>query len=160
MRYTKSDQQESRDWLSERLKPGDTVLCVLRNVSRSGMSRRIDFIKMSDPETTVYMTYHIARLLGYKCDHNGNGLTVSGCGMDMGFAVVYELSSTLWSNGFGCIGKNCRSNDHSNGDRDYRPHEDHTGGDQNHICAKQPETCKAFKHWHKDGGYALNYKWL
>lgn len=67
----------------------------------------------------------------------GDALVVNGCGMDMGFHVVYELGYTLYGrDGFICIGERCPSNDHSNGDRDYTPHA------------------------HTDGGYALRYEWL
>jgi hypothetical protein len=82
--------------------------------------------------------------------------------MDMGFHLVYNLSYSLFPDGFGCIGRaedyrfHCPSNDHSNGDRDYTPHmsENERLGADGSLC-----TCHA-THWHKDGGYALIQKWL
>jgi hypothetical protein len=116
------------------LKAGDTVYTVLRHVSSSGMSRRIDLYVVRDNEPR-YLTGSVARLLDYR-QHNDGGVIVSGCGMDMGFHVVYELSRVLFQGRFQCIGEHCPSNDHSNGDRNHEPHE------------------------HSDGGYALRHKWI
>ena len=76
---------------------------------------------------------------------------MGGCGMDMGFALVYNLSSALYPNGFPCTGSTgytktyrkakqprCTSNHHSNGDSVYQKGKLHEGG----------------------GGYALNQTWL
>lgn len=127
-------KDEARASLLSILKPGDTVHCVLRHVSSSGMSRRIDFYKVVNNEHVV-LTGYIGNLCGYRHSRDG-GLVVSGCGMDMGFSVVYDLSRTLFQGNFICTGENCRSNDHSNGDRNRKPHQ------------------------HSDGGYALTHRWL
>jgi hypothetical protein len=42
------------------------------------------------------------------------GIIMGGCGMDMGFHLVYSLSSILYRNGYRCLGKGCPSNDHAN----------------------------------------------
>lgn len=133
----KVERQESIDRLKEIVEPGDTIDCILRHVSKSGMMRRISFVKIKDGES-ISLDYLIARACDYKRNLNHEGLTVRGCGMDMGFSVVYDLSSTLYADGFTCIGKRkkCPSNDHSNGDQNYR------------------------KHNHKSGGYALRHRWL
>src|SRR5689334_5075266 len=110
MRYTKSDKQESRDLLLEVLKPGDTIHCILRSVSRSGMSRRIDFFKLTE-NGELYLTPRIAKVLDMPFDYNKRGLRVDGCGMDMGFATVYELSHALFHGNFNCIGDKCPSAD-------------------------------------------------
>lgn len=80
------------------LKAGDTVYSVLRHVSASGMSRHIDFyiIKNDQP---LFITGSVASLLGLKRAKNGEGLIVTGCGMDMGFATVYSLGLALWPHG-------------------------------------------------------------
>lgn len=134
------EKEAARARLLEWLKPGDTVYCILRHVSSSGMSRVIDLVLMPKPgsDDTVprHIAYNAAILLGMKYDSQREGIKISGCGMDMGFSLVYSLGSALWPNGHTCTGENCRSNDHSNGDRDRTPH------------------------LHRDAGYALNYKWL
>lgn len=65
------------------LKPGDTVYTVLRHVSSSGMSRRIDCYAIG-----------IAKRHASK-----QGLVVPGCGMDMGYHLVYSLGCALWPKG-------------------------------------------------------------
>lgn len=83
--------------LKNTLKQGDTVFSVLRHVSSSGMSRRIDFYIIKD-NRLQFLTGWIAFALGYKLGKVG--LEVKGCGMDMGFHVVYCLSRTLFPEGF------------------------------------------------------------
>jgi hypothetical protein len=84
----------------------------------------------------VDITYWVNQLLEYGIDRDKGGLKVGGCGMDMGFHVVYSLSRSMFRDSFYCIGKKCRSNDHTNGDRNYR------------------------RHKHSDGGYALRHEWM
>ena len=136
MKAKESDKENARKELLEILKPGDTVYCVLRHVSRSGMQREISFF-----------TEGMRRIDSWVCDALGmrwgkhNGVVTGGCGMDMGFHVVYNLAYVLFPEGFGCTGRReypnmCPSNDHSNGDRNYKPHK------------------------HSDGGYALRHRWI
>ena len=132
----KAEQAEWAEKLRNILKPGDTIDCVLRHVSRSGMSRRIDLFART-PDGPMFITGMAAAAMGERWDRDKGGLVVGGCGMDMGFHLVYNLSYTLWPKGVLCIGEKCTSNDHSNGDRNYSP--DHT---------------------HTDGGYALRHNWL
>lgn len=40
-----------------------------------------------------------ARAMGDKFDSDRQGIKISGCGQDMGFALVYSLGSTLWPKG-------------------------------------------------------------
>ena len=80
------------------VKPGDTVHCFLRHVSSSGMSRRISFYVVKKNKL-IGLDWYINRILDYSRDSNNEGLKVSGCGMDMGFSVVYNLGSALWPNG-------------------------------------------------------------
>lgn len=126
--------------LRKLLRPGDTVHCVLRHVSASGMSRRIDFYKF-DKHGQHFLSGYIGRVLGLSMGDKA-GLRVDGCGMDMGFHVVHNLGYSLWPDGFVCIGdkpgRRCPAACHSNGDRDYTKH----------------------KHDKSEGGYALRSAWL
>lgn len=97
-KQAKAEQQEAIEKLREILKPGDTVHTVLRNVSRSGMSRQIDLYKIDGAEMS-YLTGYAAKALDYRRTEQG-ALKVGGCGMDMGFAVVYNLSRRLFPDGF------------------------------------------------------------
>lgn len=93
------DKNEALETLHAILKPSDTVYCILRHVSRSGMFRRISFFVIR--ENKPYMIDHlIAAVTHYKRDRTEEGLRVSGCGMDMGFDVVYNLGSVMFPDGF------------------------------------------------------------
>jgi hypothetical protein len=135
MKYSKAQVEEAKGYLLEALKPGDKVYTILRQVSRSGMSRHISTI-IRGKDGNMDITHLVARALGERRNENDGGLVVGGCGMDMGFEVVYRLGYVLWPEGFKCPGTRCHSNDHSNGDRNYK------------------------RHLHRDGGYALRHEWL
>lgn len=83
--------------LTHYLTEGDTVYTVLRSVSSSGMSRTMS-LKVVEDGRIVDITYYAAQVLGYPLvEVNGSrALRVGGCGMDMGFHVVYSLSSVLF----------------------------------------------------------------
>ena len=133
-KYSKSERETALERLRERLKPGDTVYTILRHVSRSGMLREISAVVIRGGHI-LNLSHTAAPACGLRIGKRG-GLVVGGCGMDMGFHLVYSLSSAIFPDGFNCIGEKCPSNDHVNGDRNYNP-----------------------DHRHGDGGYALNWKW-
>lgn len=85
--------------LHQLLVPGDKVYCILRSVSSSGMSRAISlYVKSAGDMRNVDSL--IADALGYKLAKQA-GVMVSGCGMDIGFHLVYSLGCALWPNGTG-----------------------------------------------------------
>ena len=137
LKYTPMSKDEAKAEILNVLKPGMTVFTVLRHVSRSGMFRRISPVVLHEGDIE-HLDAWVADLLGRgrgaAC--GGDGVPVHGCGMDMGFELVYNLSATLFPDGFECIGGLCPSNDHSNGDRNYTPHT------------------------HESGGYALRQRWI
>lgn len=119
---TKQTQQaEAIARLRALLPPGSKVHTVLRHVSRSGMSRSIDCYLLKDSDR-VWLSRLIHKATGISWDNGRECLKMGGCGMDMGFAIVSDLSYTLYPDSFECIGEGCPANDHSNGDRDYTPH--------------------------------------
>jgi hypothetical protein len=134
MKTSKAEMAEQMENLNRWIKPGDTVYTIIRHVSSSGMTRHISVLaKMGDD--FIHPNYAVSKVLEYPLV-TGNGsdaVKVGGCGMDMGFHLVYNLSRRMFPNGFDCIGRGCPSNDHSNGENN--------------------------KH-HSDGGYALRQKWL
>ena len=97
MKYTNKERSESRQTLLELLKPGDTVYTVLKHVSRSGMMRHIQLKLVRDGDICD-ITYHAACAMGDSIAKDG-GIRVSGCGMDMGFALIYNLGVVLWPTG-------------------------------------------------------------
>lgn len=128
-RTTKTEREEAIKSLREMLRPGDKVYTILRNVSRSGMSRTIDLVcnarevELTYPpmpaaradypgqvdynakpkRRTVRRVRNIgwlaAKAMNDRFDHDANGIKIGGCGMDMGFALVYNLGCTLWPKG-------------------------------------------------------------
>lgn len=132
-----TERDEARALLLEWIKPGDRIYCVLRHVSSSGMLRVIQLVKM-EPKTCrpLYIGYNAALAMADRYDRDREGIRIGGAGMDMGFALVYNLGRTLWPNGYRCTGKGCHSNDHTNG----------------HPIDGRSK--------HHDGGYALESAWL
>jgi len=133
-RISKVRHDECVTELCKLLKPGDTVYTSLKHVSRSGMYRVISLYIVEEGRIRNINGYASDLLEGY--DNRHEGCRAFGCGMDMGFHLVYTLSSVLFHGNFECTGENCQSNDHANGDRNYEPHQ------------------------HSDGGYALNHRWM
>lgn len=91
------EQNEAISHLLTILKPGDTVNTILKHVSRSGMMRHISTVICNDGEITD-ITWYVARAMDEKRADNG-GIKQSGCGMDVGFNLIYNLGYTLWPNG-------------------------------------------------------------
>ena len=152
MRYSKEDQKTALDNLRQWFPVGSTVHTILRHVSRSGMQREIGVVAILPDGDVRHPNYATAAALGLpqgKCD----SVKVGGCGMDMGSHLAYGISHRCYPKGFGCIGKGCPSNDHFNGDRDYTPH-------GNGMNPAEREVLIGADHWHNDGGYALNHRWL
>lgn len=156
-----AERDEAIAKLREWIKPGDTVYTILDHVSSSGMSRAIrvvlPYVAGKDLQTCeasergpvnhkdlsvdfIHPNYAIGKALDLRhWKRNGreqDALVIGGCGMDMGYHLVYTLARVLYPN-FTCIGAGCPSNDHSNGDRDY--------------TVGKP---------HSDGGYSLRHRWL
>lgn len=90
-------QEQAKDSLREILNHGDRVYCVLRSVSRSGMSRTIDFYAIKDNQP-IWLSGHMAAAMGWTRAKD-RGIIIGGCGMDMGFHAVYCLARTLWPDG-------------------------------------------------------------
>ena len=144
-KVTESERLEALERLREWLSPGDTVYTILRHVSRSGMQRTIDAIVADriDTKPGVFcIGWAIAKALDMRFDRDRSGVKIGGCGMDMGFELVYNLGRALWPNGVPCTGEGCLSNDHANGDRNYIAH--------TQIAPRM----------HSDSGYALRQRWL
>lgn len=107
-RAQRAERDEAITKLREWIKPGDTVYTVLDSVSRSGMSRTIRVVLMkADDNGKPYMlhpNHAVATALGLRQAKRGDGLIVGGCGMDMGFHLVNNLSMVLYPE-YVCLGK-------------------------------------------------------
>lgn len=138
--------EEVKTRLRAMINPGDTIYTSLKHVSRSGMYRVIRLYVMVDnhPQNIDWLASQL--LEGYDDRHEG--CKASGCGMDMGFALVYHLSYSLRYE-YPCIGyeskkpgeNRCSSPDHINSGPD-RDNESYW-----------------LEHGHRDG-YALKHQWM
>jgi hypothetical protein len=101
------------------------------------MSRSVSVVVCDDgrPDDISWL---VARAMGDKIDQTNGGIKIGGCGMDMGFAIIYNLSRTLYPT-YACLGRGesgrwgdrCPSSTHVNpGDsRDnYGPDITHSDG--------------------------------
>lgn len=84
--------EEAQAQLHTLLKPGDTVYTILRHCSRSGMHRRISLLT-GDMHSLDWL---IVKAGWGRFRGTGEGLVAEGCGMDMGFALVYNLGRAMW----------------------------------------------------------------
>jgi hypothetical protein len=141
------EKAEAQDALRKMFPVGSTVTTVLAHVSQSGMQRGIKVMHGAADGSVEDVSWLVARATETPL-HNKGGLKVNGCGMDMGFHVVYGLSRTLYgaAGAFRCNGKKdwpkrCPSNDHSNDRGD-----DYVNGYRKGRI-------------HSDGGYALRHRW-
>ena len=94
----KEIQESARKDVLALLGDNRNVYTILRTVSASGMSRTFS-LKTVHRGEIIDITYTAAKALGDKCiEVNGhNAIRVNGVGMDMGFHLVYCLSSVLFA---------------------------------------------------------------
>lgn len=98
MKVDKAAYEEAVELAKRLLKKGDHVYGIVRSVAKSGTSRTNDFYVIVDNQP-VYLSNTMSRILG-TTQAKGGALKVAGCGMDMIFACVYELSLRLFDDGY------------------------------------------------------------
>jgi hypothetical protein len=81
--------------LNHFINAGQTIYTKVEAVSTSGMSRRISLFIVFDGRI-VNITSDVGTLTSYKKSDKG-GLVVHGAGMDMGFRLIYSLSSIMFN---------------------------------------------------------------
>lgn len=94
MRYKQADIEHAIGELRKLAPPGTVVYVSCDHVARSGMSRNLKLYVVEGREIR-WITGYVATALGYSRVGNGDALKIGGCGMDMGFAIVNDLSYTL-----------------------------------------------------------------
>ena len=177
---SQSAKQKERDEAIERLrewiKPGDTVYTILRHVSRSGMQREVSLKLFKDRELPYHLDGNVAAALGNRIGKH-DGVIVSGCGMDVGFELVYNLGRVLFPGGVSAQCTRCNLYPvHHEDDGKVIPNRDGNGD----LYAYGP--CSGWNRdtepegeflghsfrgrngdrgpWEPDGGYALQQRWL
>lgn len=91
------EKERARERILELLNQQEPkVFTILRKVSASGMSRQIS-LKIVKEGELYDITYSVAKLLDLPLVEGFNrAVRVNGCGMDMGFDLVYSLSAVLF----------------------------------------------------------------
>ena len=152
-RYRKDETLEALTTLRDKLTPGRTVYTNVTHVSRSGMSRSIEVYLAEGRDNLTDITWQVARATNARLDPHHGGIIMGGCGMDMGFALVYNLGRTLYPNGVPCTGS-----------RGYNPHTYQTTHDaprcQSNDHTNSPDMPYSRDITHRDGGYALHQVWM
>lgn len=87
---------EAHARLAKLVHPHTTVYTVLKHTSASGMSRRFQVLIVSGGDI-LDITGNVARLLDLPFK-NGE-LTIRGCGSDMGYQIVCDMSFALFKDG-------------------------------------------------------------
>ena len=109
-----NDKMEARERLKDLLKDIKTrkvyrngipceipvLYTIIRHVARSGMSRSIDVIAIFEDGEHLNLSYWITNAMDLKIDQKNGGIIMTGSGMDMGFALVYNLAHALYGNGY------------------------------------------------------------
>ena len=96
-------KEEAIKTLKENIKEGDVIYTQLNHTSQSGMMRHIKVrqIKNNYPLDWSKLVAVALDWKEAKSRFGGyNGIKVGGCGMDMGFHLVYTLSSVLYNDGY------------------------------------------------------------
>jgi hypothetical protein len=128
-----------------------TVYVSLRSCSSSGMSRVLRLYVVDDG-CIRDITYQACVITGYT--QTDDGLRIGGCGMDMGFAAVYDLSRSVFAGGFGGMAyKNDKAHRRAKSAADAR------------MLIQRGFTFKRARNgdvsgWDTDGGYALSHSWI
>ncbi len=83
--------------IKKKIKPGQKIYCILRSVSASGMQCRISLHTIHKGE--LIPLDHAASVLTGRTLSDKGGIVCNGCGMDMGFDLVYSLGYSIWPKG-------------------------------------------------------------
>jgi len=102
-KYTKTDKEIAHNNLTRIINGtrDKRLYAIVRSVSKSGMSRRISFLALSEQPPALAdhspdlfnVSWSVAVLLGWSLKEDS--IVVKGCGMDMGFHTLYELSRVV-----------------------------------------------------------------
>lgn len=96
-----TEQTEAIELLRSQLPEGTTVYTIVRKVSSSGMSRNISAFIVADGGIWD-ITYLLIRagLFPRARGKNAEGVSVQGCGMNMGFHLVYSVAQVIHNDGY------------------------------------------------------------
>ena len=93
------NKKDAIKFLKTKIKKGDTLYTQIRHVSQSGMMRHIS-VRQTKKNYPLNWDYQVSIALDWKLSKDNQGIKIGGCGMDMGFHLIYTLSQTLFNNGY------------------------------------------------------------
>lgn len=98
---TKKEKEkiEAIEHLKKYINKGDTLYTSVQKVSTSGMYRHIKVIGIKE-NSPLFFSWYVATATGYPYKEKTNAVGVGGCGMDMGFHLIYTLSQILYKDGY------------------------------------------------------------
>lgn len=96
-------QDDAIKFLKTKIKKGSILYTQLNHVSSSGMTRHIS-VRQIKNNYPLNWDYQVSIAVGIPIAKNRfggqNGLKIGGCGMDMGFHLIYTLSQKLFDDGY------------------------------------------------------------
>lgn len=115
----REEMAEAMKSLREVLADIDVIYTDVVHVSASGMFRCIRPFIITEERRPWDLTYLVARAGIGKASERHGGIEMGGTGMDMGFALVYEIGRAVHADGapWRCRGARCGSNEHVNSPR-------------------------------------------
>ncbi len=93
------NKPEAIETLKEMAPKGTKLYTVLEHVSASRSTRYFKVLLVADGDI-VDVSWLVRLILDIKLHNTYSGVKISGGGMDMAFALVYELSSALYNDGY------------------------------------------------------------
>lgn len=113
-KHSKADVERATEFLKRCYPKGATVYTILRQVSRTGMSRQISLVSIQVDEGDSFMedesavavlhpNWATSVILGLALTPTETGydaVKIGGCGMDMGYEIAYRLGQALYGDGY------------------------------------------------------------
>ena len=84
-----------KEWFPE----NSTAHTCVVHTAQSGMSRHIKVLAAPEQGQVRDISWYVAKYLGWRYTKK-DAVFVGGCGMDMGFHLIYTLSSKLYGDGY------------------------------------------------------------
>jgi len=91
---TTQDQKNAIKFLKKVVKIDSELLVNIHSVSKSGMSRKMSLYVVSNKDL-IKLNWHLKQAGFESLDERGQ-IKVGGCGMDMAFAITYNLKCALY----------------------------------------------------------------
>ena len=85
--------------LKKEIKKGDTIFTILTKVNNIGTYRHIKPILFKNNEP-YFLGWQMSKALEYTYKEKTSSIGIGGGGMDMGFHLIYNLSSLLFNDGY------------------------------------------------------------